>query len=166
MPPSQMAAMHHNQTPQIGMVHPMQIPAQQLAHHQQPQQFEERHSINMPRKSFNSIKLFYYFRLDKIRTYLQNILHIFIVAIFSAPPAPHEMPELAQHHIGLHTLSRNMPRPGSQSPPLPPPPVEHDEHAEFGRPRQQSLVAPIVPDDQNLPGWVPKNYIEKGNIFK
>lgn len=63
------------------------------------------------------------------------------------------------HHIGLHTLSRNMPRPGSQSPPLPPPP---EEHADFGRPRQQSLVAPIVPDDQHLPGWVPKNYIEKG----
>lgn len=50
-------------------------------------------------------------------------------------------------------------RQGSQSPPLPPPP---EEHADFGRPRQQSLVAPIVPDDQNLPGWVPKNYIEKG----
>ena len=50
MPPSQVAAMHHNPTPQIGMVHPMQIPAQQLAHHQQPQHFEERHSINMPRK--------------------------------------------------------------------------------------------------------------------
>lgn len=66
-----------------------------------------------------------------------------------------------QHHIGLHTLSRNMPRPGSQSPPLPPPP---EEHADFGRPRQQSLVAPIVPEDQNLPGWVPKNYIEKGKI--
>lgn len=66
-----------------------------------------------------------------------------------------------QHHIGLHTLSRNMPRPGSQSPPLPPPP---EEHADFGRPRQQSLVAPIVPDDQNLPGWVPKNYIEKGEL--
>jgi abl interactor 2 len=66
-----------------------------------------------------------------------------------------------QHHIGLHTLSRNhnmTARPGSQSPPLPPPP---EEHADFGRPRQQSLVAPIVPDDQNLPGWVPKNYIEK-----
>lgn len=24
-------------------------------------------------------------------------------------------------------------------------------------------MAAIVPDDQNLPGWVPKNYIEKGN---
>lgn len=86
-----------------------------------------------------------------------------------APPSPltithsitHEMPD--QHHIGLHTLSRNMPRPGSQSPPLPPPP---EEHADFGRPRQQSLVATIVPDDQNLPGWVPKNYIEKGEKGK
>jgi abl interactor 2 len=83
------------------------------------------------------------------------------------PPSPltitHEMPD--HGHIGMHTLSRNAPRPGSQSPPLPPPPPpEESEHAEFGRPRQaqSSLVQPIVPDDQNLPGWVPKNYIEKG----
>ncbi|XP_055586174.1 LOW QUALITY PROTEIN: abl interactor 2 [Uranotaenia lowii] len=81
------------------------------------------------------------------------------------PPSPltvtHEMPD--HGHIGMHTLSRNMPRPGSQSPPLPPPPPpEEADHADFGRPRNtQSLVAPIVPDDQNLPGWVPKNYIEK-----
>lgn len=26
-------------------------------------------------------------------------------------------------------------------------------------------MAAIVPDDQNLPGWVPKNYIEKGIKF-
>lgn len=25
-------------------------------------------------------------------------------------------------------------------------------------------MAPIIPDDQNLPGWVPKNFIEKGNL--
>uniref|UniRef100_A0A182Q068 Meiosis-specific nuclear structural protein 1 n=1 Tax=Anopheles farauti TaxID=69004 RepID=A0A182Q068_9DIPT len=82
------------------------------------------------------------------------------------PPSPltvtHELPD--HSHIGMHTLSRNMPRPGSQSPPLPPPPPpEESDHADFGRPRntQSSLVAPIVPDDQNLPGWVPKNYIEK-----
>lgn len=56
-------------------------------------------------------------------------------------------------------------RPGSESPPLPPPPPpEEDDHQHFGRPRTQSQgpLAPIVPDDQNLPGWVPKNYIEKG----
>lgn len=69
-------------------------------------------------------------------------------------------------HIGMHTLSRNAGhryRPGSQSPPLPPPPPpEEQEHADFGRPRQaQGQLQPIVPDDQNLPGWVPKNYIEK-----
>jgi hypothetical protein len=89
------------------------------------------------------------------------------ISIFPAPPSPltitHDQMVLANDQIGLHTLSRNMPRPGSQSPPLPPPPEE--EHAEFGRPRQQSLVAPIVPEDQNLPGWVPKNYIEKGTDF-
>ncbi|KAG5670227.1 hypothetical protein PVAND_000504 [Polypedilum vanderplanki] len=85
------------------------------------------------------------------------------------PPSPltisHDMPAMPdQHHIGLHTLSRNMPRPGSQSPPLPPPP-EEQHLADFGRPRTQqntqNLVAPIVPEDRNLPGWVPKNYIEK-----
>lgn len=46
----------------------------------------------------------------------------------------------------------------NNSPPLPPPPPE--DNADFGRPRQS--LQPIVPDDQNLPGWVPKNYIEKG----
>lgn len=72
----------------------------------------------------------------------------------------------------MHTLSRNMPRPGSQSPPLPPPPPpEESEHSDFGRPRSSAQgsggggggpMQPIVPEDQNLPGWVPKNYIEKG----
>lgn len=59
----------------------------------------------------------------------------------------------------------NFARPGSQSPPLPPPPPPEEEHQDFGRPRTstgQGQLAPIVPDDQNLPGWVPKNYIEKG----
>lgn len=62
---------------------------------------------------------------------------------------------------------KNVARPGSQSPPLPPPPPpEDDDHQHFGRPRTQSQgpLAPIVPEDQNLPGWVPKNYIEKGNL--
>jgi hypothetical protein len=97
-------------------------------------------------------------------------------SFFIAPPSPlvgnHEIPMPDQHHIGLHTLSRNSNlRPGSQSPPLPPPP-EEQHLADFGRPRQQgatsisasSMVAPIVPEDRNLPGWVPKNYIEKGKI--
>lgn len=58
---------------------------------------------------------------------------------------------------------KHLHRPGSQSPPLPPPPPEDDDNQNFGRPRTQSVgpLAPIVPDDQNLPGWVPKNYIEK-----
>lgn len=96
-------------------------------------------------------------------------------ASMPAPPSPltmtHEMPD--HGHIGMHTLGRNISRkniirPGSQSPPLPPPPPpEDDDHQHFGRPRTQSQgpLAPIVPEDQNLPGWVPKNYIEKGNCF-
>lgn len=93
------------------------------------------------------------------------------------PPSPltvsqQEMIEQSQSHIGMHTLGRNINRnqfslnfnrPGSQSPPLPPPPPPEDEHQDFGRPRTSTAhqLAPIVPDDQNLPGWVPKNYIEK-----
>lgn len=53
---------------------------------------------------------------------------------------------------------------GAQSPPLPPPPPPEDEHEGFGRPRT-SGVMPIVPDEEDLPGWVPKNYIEKGVYF-
>ncbi|XP_077297188.1 tyrosine kinase Abl isoform X2 [Arctopsyche grandis] len=78
-------------------------------------------------------------------------------------------------------------RGGSVSPPLPPPPPpDEDEHAAFGRPRQghmsqgtqgvvishtqhyqpgqgtvSGMMPTIVPDEEDLPGWVPKNYIEK-----
>lgn len=67
--------------------------------------------------------------------------------------------------LGMHTLShahgqRIARSSGSQSPPLPPPPPPEDEHATFGRPRA-STVMPIVPDEDDLPGWVPKNYMEK-----
>uniref|UniRef100_A0A8D8F993 Abl interactor 2 n=2 Tax=Culex pipiens TaxID=7175 RepID=A0A8D8F993_CULPI len=141
MPPSQVA-MHH--PPQVGMVHPMPPATTQ---HQST--FDERNSMPLPAKGHSR-------ELESFQKFPSK---------FPAPPSPltvtHEMPD--HGHIGMHTLSRNMPRPGSQSPPLPPPPPpEESDHADFGRPRNtQSLVAPIVPDDQNLPGWVPKNYIEK-----
>ncbi|XP_044764738.1 abl interactor 2-like [Coccinella septempunctata] len=102
----------------------------------------------------------------------------------SMPPPPSPlvnqemvMPNKNQHHpmmmqqhapvpagsLGMHTLShahgQRLSR-DSQSPPLPPPPPPEDEHASFGRPRT-STVMPIVPDEDDLPGWVPKNYIEK-----
>lgn len=69
----------------------------------------------------------------------------------------------AQGHRISQALSQSMARQsGTQSPPLPPPPPpEADEHEAFGRPRN-SGVMPIVPDEEDLPGWVPKNYIEKG----
>lgn len=71
--------------------------------------------------------------------------------------------------LGMHTLSHHTQRMsrggGANSPPLPPPPPPEDEHEAFGRPRT-SGVMPIVPDEEDLPGWVPKNYIEKGNMKK
>lgn len=71
--------------------------------------------------------------------------------------------------LGMHTLShahgqRLSRGSGAHSPPLPPPPPPEDEHEAFGRPRT-SGVMPIVPDEEDLPGWVPKNYIEKGNFY-
>lgn len=115
-----------------------------------------------------------------VRIHIESYMNIVWICKFisshilsPAPPSPltithnigREMPD--QNHIGLHTLSRNSSlhhqrQSGSSSPPLPPPP---EENADFGRPRVQSLQ-PIVPDDQNLPGWVPKNYIEKGKELK
>lgn len=53
---------------------------------------------------------------------------------------------------------------GSNSPPLPPPPPpEQEDNSQFGRLiHSTNAIMPIVPDEEDLPGWVPKNYIEKG----
>ncbi|XP_063218111.1 abl interactor 2 [Bacillus rossius redtenbacheri] len=78
----------------------------------------------------------------------------------SLPPPPSPLASAGEvlhhahtlpHRAGLHGA-------GNASPPLPPPP--DDEHLHFGRP-QPGRMLPIVPDDDHLPGWVPKNYIEK-----
>ncbi|XP_067014880.1 abl interactor 2 isoform X2 [Anabrus simplex] len=94
----------------------------------------------------------------------------------SMPPPPmsiggaSEMSDHAMHHSHhSHTLPHHhmsgqalhlQHRPGNVSPPLPPPPPPEDENAGFGRPRASHMM-PIVPDEEDLPGWVPKNYIEK-----
>ncbi|XP_046614085.1 abl interactor 2 isoform X2 [Neodiprion virginianus] len=75
-----------------------------------------------------------------------------------------EMTNYSGHQTLPHRLSHQVSRSsGASSPPLPPPPPpEHDEHSQFGRPQQPSgAIMPIVPDEEDLPGWVPKNYIEK-----
>lgn len=79
-----------------------------------------------------------------------------------APPAPIEQPVPQQH--SHHTLpNQRSSRGGNISPPLPPPPPPEDEHANFGQ--LPSRGGGIVPDDHHLPGWVPKNFIEKGGEF-
>lgn len=75
------------------------------------------------------------------------------------------MTEYTGHHTLPHRLSHQISRSsGANSPPLPPPPPpEQEEHSQFGRPTPSSgAIMPIVPDEEDLPGWVPKNYIEKG----
>ncbi|XP_022909194.1 abl interactor 2 [Onthophagus taurus] len=153
----------HNQAmspPQVGMVHPMSIPSQtqQVQHVQQHPQ-----TPPPPPPPGNTV-------------YIQE-QHM------SMPPPPsplvnqemlitnnpHHHAMLGQHNpvphgsLGMHTLSHHQRLTrggGSQSPPLPPPPPPEEEHEDFGRPRT-SGVMPIVPDEEDLPGWVPKNYIEK-----
>lgn len=90
----------------------------------------------------------------------------------TAPPSPlvglsGDMAEYSGHHTLPHRLSHQISRSsGASSPPLPPPPPpEQEEHPQFGRPTpSSSAIMPIVPDEEDLPGWVPKNYIEKGKI--
>jgi hypothetical protein len=55
-----------------------------------------------------------------------------------------------------------MMRGGSQSPPLPPPPPPDSSHMPPSYGYGRGSMG-IVPDDAGLPGWVPKNYLEKGN---
>jgi hypothetical protein len=74
----------------------------------------------------------------------------------------HHSHTLPHHHSPSQALHHQH-RPGNVSPPLPPPPPPEDEHSGFGRPRPGRMM-PIVPDEEDLPGWVPKNYIEKGKI--
>ncbi|XP_051172037.1 abl interactor 2-like isoform X2 [Leptopilina boulardi] len=85
------------------------------------------------------------------------------------PPSPlvgmnSDVGDYTGHHTLPHRLSHQVSRSsGANSPPLPPPPPpENEEHSQFGRPPQSSgAIMPIVPDEEDLPGWVPKNYIEK-----
>lgn len=65
------------------------------------------------------------------------------------PPPPLSVVASSHHHTLPH--QHQMRHGGNVSPPLPPPPP----------PEQQETRRRIVPDEEDLPGWVPKNYIEK-----
>ena len=75
-----------------------------------------------------------------------------------APPSPLALMSHGGLDTGMqhHSIARS-------SPPLPPPPAPlEQEHPRFGVPTS-SQALPILTDEPDLPGWVPKNYIEKGN---
>lgn len=79
--------------------------------------------------------------------------------IYRSGSMHHNIPLNAAVASQLHHTMQH--RQGSCSPPLPPPPTIEDEHARFGQPAG-SQSHPIMSDELDLPGWVPKNYIEKG----
>ncbi|XP_053603242.1 abl interactor 2 isoform X2 [Plodia interpunctella] len=91
----------------------------------------------------------------------------------SMPPPPSPLigsdGEHSQHSMSLPgQLGPGAARGGSVSPPLPPPPHDDELALGFGRPQHYNMGAQytsampaIVPDEEDLPGWVPKNYIEK-----
>ncbi|XP_050520850.1 abl interactor 2-like [Daktulosphaira vitifoliae] len=56
------------------------------------------------------------------------------------------------HSSSTVTATQQNTRQGSISPPLPPPPEDHFGHM---------ATSAIVPQEPDLPGWVPKNYLEK-----
>lgn len=78
------------------------------------------------------------------------------------------LPHSGVHHTSSHHHHHTLPHHHSSrsSPPLPPPPLpEEDQHPRFGQPASSSRGLAIVSDEPDLPGWVPKNYIEKGTSF-
>ncbi|OXU21263.1 hypothetical protein TSAR_016540, partial [Trichomalopsis sarcophagae] len=84
------------------------------------------------------------------------------------PPSPlttstSEVMDYSIHGTLSHRHSNAINRNGGSSPPLPPPPPpDQDELSQFGRLVSCSgTIKPIVPEEEDLPGWVPKNYIEK-----
>lgn len=156
----------HQAGPQVGMVHPM-AQQQQIVQPQTPPPppppvsggYMQEQQLNMPPPPSPLIN-------TQEMVLSSNQQHPMMMGGHHAP--------VPQGSLGMHTLShaqghrisqqlaQNFGRQnsGAQSPPLPPPPPPEDEHEAFGRPRNSGMM-PIVPDEEDLPGWVPKNYIEK-----
>ncbi|KAF2881532.1 hypothetical protein ILUMI_24635 [Ignelater luminosus] len=157
MAPNQHQAMS---PPQVGMVHPLNSQQQMQQHPQTPPPppppvstgYVADHHMSMPPPPSPLVN-------TQEMSIPDNVNHHSISHSMTLPhhaPVPHGT-------VGMNTLSHHQRlsrSSGAHSPPLPPPPPPEDEHEAFGRPRT-SGVMPIVPDEEDLPGWVPKNYIEK-----
>lgn len=152
MAPNQHQAMS---PPQIGMVHPLNT----QQHPQTPPPppppintgYVQEHHMSMPPPPSPLVNM-QEMTLPDVNHH--GMTHSMIL--------PHHAP-VPHGGVGMNTLSHHQRLSrggGAHSPPLPPPPPPEDEHEAFGRPRT-SGVMPIVPDEEDLPGWVPKNYIEK-----
>jgi len=82
------------------------------------------------------------------------------------PPSPLTLSQVSHHTLphhlgGIHQQQQmEMERGGRASPPLPPPPapLDQDLHPPTGG---GFGLQPVVTEELDLPGWVPKNYIEK-----
>ena len=69
------------------------------------------------------------------------------------------------HHHTSHGMQQHY-RTGNGNQ-TPPPPVQAADEPDmrFGQGQPRAAMG-IVPDQMDLPGWVPKNYIEKGVCHK
>ncbi|XP_074039144.1 abl interactor 1 [Leptinotarsa decemlineata] len=156
----------HQTSPQVGMVHPMSQQQQQVVQPQTPPPPPPPNSAGYVQELHMSMPPPPSPLINSQEMVLSSNQHHPMMMGGHHGPVP-------QGSLGMHTLShaqghrisqalaQNLARQsGAQSPPLPPPPPPEDEHEGFGRPRN-SGVMPIVPDEEDLPGWVPKNYIEK-----
>ncbi|KAK2726453.1 hypothetical protein QYM36_000784, partial [Artemia franciscana] len=127
------------QVPQVGMVHPIQLD-------------DSRASSDT-----SSVSREVYARGSQVSRQQSTI------STSSLPPPP-------PGGLGTLAVDGYGQRPGDSSPPLPPPPSEEGV-SQYSASRgsiqpQFSRETPIygrrvLPAEENLPGWVPKNYIEK-----
>jgi abl interactor 2 len=158
MAPNQHQAMS---PPQIGMVHPMNVNQQQL----QNQHPQTPPPPPPPGNMGSYIGSDHHMSMPPPPSPLINTQEVQLSSNQHHPMMMTQHAPVPHGSLGMHTLShahgqRLARSSGAHSPPLPPPPPPEDEHESFGRPRT-SGVMPIVPDEEDLPGWVPKNYIEK-----
>uniref|UniRef100_A0A8D9BS77 Abl interactor 2 n=2 Tax=Cacopsylla melanoneura TaxID=428564 RepID=A0A8D9BS77_9HEMI len=144
--------------PQVGMVHPLPPPPpENMPHPPQPQQQDLRSHYGQ-------------FTLAQQQHQQAQLAHHLAQQQMMGHMAPPNHPPPPQYQTSQYQASQPQPpppqqtqqqQPRSSSPPLPPPPSSvQDDHVNFGQP-QAVRGGGIVPRDQDLPGWVPKNYIEK-----
>ncbi|KAI5705521.1 hypothetical protein M8J76_004198 [Diaphorina citri] len=155
--------------PQVGMVHPLPPPPpENMPPHPQQQDPRSHYGqFSLAQQQQQQAQLAHHLQQQQMMSAnMGNNPQMGNSHMANNPQPPNAHPPPSQYQAGM--MSQQPPPPPSMqqrssSPPLPPPPTsagQMDDHVNFGQP-QAVRNGGIVPRDQDLPGWVPKNYIEK-----